>query len=193
MKDAREHRTVLTSPVEWPAEDRCWLLSFELAVIASRLECVGMQIRPNPEVSPRPLTASALRTLAFSHYLEHAQQEAADGALRLALGFEAFGEDKPWLEEIVTELNARHERGGRKPKYGPEVLLKVATIYASAHENGSSSPTRHVAEALGVTRNVAAKLVSRCREDDLNLLGPTERRRAGGTLLPGTASRKETP
>jgi len=65
-------------------------------------------------------------------------------------------------------------------KYSPAQLKLAAQTYREAYAEGSPSPTKDVAERLGLTRSQAAKLVMRCRDPQFGLLGPTEKRRAGG-------------
>lgn len=55
---------------------------------------------------------------------------------------------------------------------------RAAVAYTAAVKVGSESPTKHVADALGISRTAAAKLVAAARCD--GLLAPTTQGRHGG-------------
>ena len=75
------------------------------------------------------------------------------------------------------------QRRRAAPKHTMAELEAVAAIYSKAFDD-FKPPTKAVAAALGVTANVAAKLVMRCRDPKIGLLEPTEKRKAGGVKRP---------
>ena len=66
------------------------------------------------------------------------------------------------------------------------MLEMVAKAYREAYASGSSSPTKDVADKLGITRSQAAKLVMRCRDPRIGLLAQTKPRQAGGVAPPSS-------
>jgi len=172
----------------WPDDDgQWWLVEFELTALDGRRECVGVTIHPVRSESDwredrRPLRATTMRQLPFDTVLTQARRKHAErlhlattflAAGRLAAGGE-WGDDTmrmilgPELQE-TAESEAR-ELGGKTPgrsKYGPGDLSRVAGVYQAAFQEGDRAPSKRVQEALGVTPDVARKLVSRCRKKGL--------------------------
>ena len=89
-------------------------------------------------------------------------------------------EFKRLTQQAAGSFKAPGQKAGRPTKFSPAMLEVVAKTYREACAKGSSSPTKDVAERLNLTRSQAAKLVMRCRDSRVGLLGPTEMRRAGG-------------
>ena len=166
--------------------------------------------RERAMLHPRPLQASTLRQLRLAEVLAQVRQQIAVQTSKLGLPtvqdrieFErrSGASDSPGaavLEAWVAadrELreafrSAKHKRG-HPPAYSDAHLKLAAALYRDAFERrGSLSPTKDVATELGVTRDVAAKLIRRCRRT--GLLGPTEQRRAGGTRPEGTEPEDNT-
>ncbi len=256
-------------------EGKPWLLSFELAEIAGRLECIGFNMRsfishvvdpeerpepyePYPSfwsgeeviedpdffsmmdsirslrvarlrggsdrirrhdpdaveagaqnepdmLKPRPLRAATLRELPLARVLAHLRQQMAEETEErdlprsdLFVDWTKEPEHQPerqqWLEgeaQAQYELAVAAQKGfseelhepqtqsgGRPRKYSRAYLQRVADLYRRAWTEGEPGPTKYVASRLGVSRDLAGKLVMRCRRD--GLLGRTDRRRAGG-------------
>jgi hypothetical protein len=95
-------------------------------------------------------------------------------------GVAISGEDfKRLTQQAATSFKVPGQKAGRPTKFSPAMLEMVAKTYRTAYAGGSSSPTKDVAKKLGITHSQAAKLVMRCRDPRIGLLGPTEMRRAG--------------
>jgi len=94
------------------------------------------------------------------------------------------------LDELAGLLLPPLQKSGRRAKYTLEHLKIVARLYGEAYASGSTSPTKDVAEKLGLPRNQVAKLVMRCRDPQVGLLDATEKRRAGGVKPHSHPSRK---
>jgi hypothetical protein len=261
----------------WRDDDgKPWLLSFELAEIAGRLECVGLNMRsfishaeepegwPAPYPSfwtggvvnedlhpfsfldiirgdrlerlkrephpigrhdpdaveagaqnepdmllPRPLRAATLRELPLARVLGLVRQQMAGETEERELPrIDLFvdwsknpgptPEQAQWFQgeaqtqyelalaaqkDFSGELREPEAKsGGRPRKYTKTQLEMVAQLYRFAYAEGFPGPTKYVATQLGIPRDLAGKLVMRCRRD--GLLGPTERRKAGGVDAP---------
>ena len=87
-------------------------------------------------------------------------------------------------QQAAGSFKAPGQKAGRPTKFSPAQLEVVARTYREAYASGSPSPTRDVAEKLGLSRSQAAKLVMRCRDPRIGLLGPTQARQAGGLERP---------
>lgn len=194
----------------WRSKDgREWALTFTLAEVRGRRECIAFRIEPavgfidheggafhsdNPDGVP-VLSAAMLREVRFTSELALAQRETAT-AHRLAAGMAACAAERlappgHARDEIRAAHIARGEReaafvepplgtkSGRRTKYTREDFERVAAAYEAASAGGNTHPTAYVAEQLGLGRNVAAKLVQRCRQ--LGLLDPAEK---GTRLFP---------
>ena len=98
-------------------------------------------------------------------------------------------------QQAAGSFSAPGRKAGRPTKFSPAQLELVAKTYREAYASGSPSPTKDVAEKLGLSRSQAAKLVMRCRDHRIGLLGPTKARRAGGLEWPrsGSEAGSETP
>ena len=149
-------------------------------------------------LTPHPLRAATLRELPFARLLSEVRAQIAERKPKLGLpgiaerleferraaqpDAEAVGVLEAWLaadHELREAFRTGKRRPGHPAAYSDAHLEMVADLYRDAFSQGSSSPTKDVATALGVTRNVAAKLVMRCRR--ARLLGQTEQRKAGAT------------
>lgn len=161
------------------------LLTWDL--VSGRYECVGVEVRsyvpqePGDAVSvsdvdleagqrrtgegPRPMTALMLRTLPIGSIIEAGRAQTAEwyqGAAEVSERFTA--EAELW------------RLPGRPARHDP---ARVAAIYTHAWQTeGSRSPTKAVAEALGISHSAAAKQVARARA--IGLLPPTQRGRPQG-------------
>ena len=102
---------------------------------------------------------------------------------RALIGAEEF---KRLTQQAAGSFSTPGQKVGRPAKFSPAMLEVVARAYREAYASGSSSPTKDVAEKLGLTRSQAAKLVMRCRDPQVGLLGPTRAREAGGLEAPST-------
>jgi hypothetical protein len=83
-------------------------------------------------------------------------------------------------QQAASSFVAPGQKAGRPTKYSPAQLELIAKTYREAFASGSPSPTKDVADKLGLSRSQAAKLVMRCRDPRVGLLGPTKAREAGG-------------
>jgi len=142
-------------------------------------------------LEPRPLRAVTLREFPFGYCMNRARQQIAElysgggivphhaaGAPRAA--------QRRAVEKVVAAFAPKERKGGRPAKWTMEDLKEVARLYKEAWRT-STSPTKDVAIAMGIKANVAAKLVSRCRNPKIALLPPTERRKAGWSKSPAEA------
>jgi len=102
---------------------------------------------------------------------------------RALIGAEEF---KRLTQQAAGSFSTPGQKVGRPAKFSPAMLEVVARAYREAYASGSSSPTKDVGEKLGLTRSQAAKLVMRCRDPQVGLLGPTRPREAGGIESPST-------
>ena len=183
-------KSVRTLPVYWdaPSGGR-WEVTFRLLEIKGRAECVGVEIRwPGEDGAgdPRPMKAGTLR-FPFAALLLRARRETArisrqlgELAVRPNTGLYQTSTSPETWQKVKDGLDAGARlldppdgtKGGRRARYTRADLEHVAEVYAAAWASGSSSPTKDVAEALGVSRGMAGKLVWRCRR--LGLLPPAE-------------------
>jgi len=120
-----------------------WRVTYYLKRLAGRVECIGVRIDSYPE--PRPLRATVLRELPMARLLDEARREEVSRLDR--------------LDDLGRRL------GGRR--YTTEDLKRVADKWQQRWEEGSDSPTRDTAQALGLRYNQAAKMVERCRKQGL--------------------------
>lgn len=167
----------------WEAPDGSqWRLSFYVKRVDGRPECVGLDIRPQPypfaAQRERPLRSSHLR-FPFAAMLARAQGDEASARRRarlMDLGRRLGGDVSALAEEASVMVRDDGLKSGKHAKYTRADLERVATAYRSAWSGDdnmppSRSPTRDVADKLGIPYNQAAKLVQRCR--GLGLLPPT--------------------
>jgi hypothetical protein len=158
-----------------------WSVLYELALdagVPSKLASESAEeqqaaldeIEAGEPFRPHALTALTLRRLPFGDVLQRARRESAQDALRWADHTDDPGRELREWAERVEQPHAR--RPGRQAKYNRADLERVAALQRAAARH-SASPTKDVAEVLGVTRNVAAKLIMRCRRE--GLLPPAER------------------
>jgi hypothetical protein len=181
----------------WSSRDgKSWQLEFRLVEIDGRMECVGIDIRSLPDegAAPAALLASTLRELPFAGVLTRARRDKAQSLARLGDQWAAQAADPAHTGPTWRRLNAMAadmaqekrdaaERIGRA-KYSRADLVYVAELYSAAYASGSASPTKDVADKLGISRNIAAKRVMRCRDPKVALLAPTRQSKAGGILPP---------
>jgi len=139
-------------------------------------------------LEPRPLRAVTLRTFPFSYCMNRARQQIAEyysiGIVPRHVTGAPRAAQRRAVKKVVTAFAPKERKGGRPGKWTIEDLKEVARLYKEAWRTGTSSPTKDVAIAMGIKVNVAAKLVSRCRNPKIALLPPTERRKAGWTGNP---------
>ena len=134
---------------------------------------------------PRPLRAETLRHLRLASEIAKSRRFVrvfTDLNPHWSIAIKA-DEMATWVEKNWTERDAkwapRKRPDGRVARYSLEDLKQVAAVYIEAYKN-DMRPTKAVAEAFGLTRDRAAKLVMKCRA--AGLLGQT-RRGAGGIGL----------
>jgi len=77
-----------------------------------------------------------------------------------------------YYEGRADDLERAPRPRGRPRKHTDADLRRVAKLWLHTEKAGSPSPTLDVATAFGYTRNVAAKLVMRCRKPTVGLLPP---------------------
>ena len=131
--------------------------------------------------APRPLTAVTLRSLPFADVLQRARR-ATSGFLRTLNELRARhgGTVDDGASTLATQLDLPHGLPKGRRKHTQSELEDVAALYIAAVIDDRPSPTKDVADALGMTRNVAAKLVMRCRRE--GLLPPAPPPGRGGWL-----------
>jgi hypothetical protein len=159
-------------------------------------ELGALSVQADQELGePRPLRAATLRRLPFGDALERArrqrigdlQQFAASDLGRSDLsGTPVMEKAQARLSAEVASLSQPRTASGRRREYLPADLERVAAVYREAYDGGSPSPTKDVAETLGISRSQAGKLVMRCRSPEVHLLAPTTQSKAGGTRLSTT-------
>jgi hypothetical protein len=168
-----------------------------MQVLRGRNECVGIDIKPAPNIDPRPLLSSDLRKLPFlkmidkerrtyleklgnihRHRVDVAEQLVREGKLpeesmsRFVTGIKDF-----YSGELMTgagaEIRGRVSRRGGRPKlYDDAHYQKVAAVYRAAWAAGKY-PRLAVADAFQESPSAAGKWISKCREK--GLLPPTTR------------------
>jgi hypothetical protein len=83
------------------------------------------------------------------------------------LGRRLGGDVSELADEAALLAEGAGREGGRHAPYTKDQLRRVAAEYLRAYADGSTSPTRDTAEALGLRYVQAAKLVQRCRAKGL--------------------------
>ena len=160
----------------WEATDGSqWQLFFHVKRIAGRAECVGLDIRSCPDAyhPERPLGATTMRDLDFATQLARARHNTLSHTEHLMSTFRRVFADAPGLDvseladEAAVLAQGAGREGGRHAPYTKDQLRRVAAEYLQAYADGSTSPTRDTAEALGLRYVQAAKLVQRCRAKGL--------------------------
>jgi hypothetical protein len=201
----------------WHSKDgQEWRLTFTLAEVRGRRECIAFQIEPSVGFIDHEggefhsdhaddasvLSATVLRDMRFTSELALAQRETA-AAYRIAGEMAASAAEQRvppggTRDEIRAAHIANGEReaafveaplgtkSGRRTKYGSEDYERVAAAYKAAIAASSTSPTADVARQLGLGHNQAAKLVQRCRQ--LRILDPAP---AGQRLWPQRTQQPE--
>ena len=101
-------------------------------------------------------------------------------------------ESQRLTQQAAGSWSSPAHKPGRPGKYSLAQLQLVAKTYRRRFMEGSRSPTRDVAELLNIPHSSTAKLVMRCRDPRVGLLGLTKPREAGGTEPP-TPEDKEEP
>jgi len=170
-----------------------WLITFQLVEVAGRIECAGMWIRSEtsePGAEPRPLTTQTLRALNFATRLLEARRGSAASERSFAAAMLRFSEDhgaprtpgRPAVKvspEVAGRLCDAAEayaaaiapppglKDGRRARFTRRDLELVAELYNRLNADGSPSPTRDTAEAMGLPRTTVAKLVMRARRAGL--------------------------
>lgn len=174
MKDRGEPFSAVTT---WEAPDgSLWWLCFYVERIAGRAECVGLDIRSHPDAEhpERALSATTMRDLDFATQLARARRDALPRLRRLMdvgrrvrfhtqRGDILHGDVSELEREAVAMAESVGQEGGRHAPYTKDQLKRVVAEYLQAYADGSTSPTRDTAEALGLRYGQAAKLVQRCR------------------------------
>ena len=161
------------------ASDDAWMmLGWDLEECRSAAEDLATS-------RPRPLRATVLRQLPLADVFTRMRRQAfpiREIPMKVLSRYLDGGDmrSEGWWKEQATVWAPRMRRGGRVARYNRSDLEQVAAIYSDAFRSGSGSPTKDVAEQLGITRNQAAKLVMKCRAPEVGLLDPVKRRTAGG-------------
>lgn len=181
--------------VGWVAPDgRQWVLALEWGEVSGRAEVLGFGIRSADGMTP--VTSTALRSVPLGRVVEDQLRRRLADARGAAERQPApprrhhgeFPSGRRFAVDVTDEspgiaahqigpLAAAGERLGRPRTYGKAHFQAVAGVYSKAWEAGLH-PTKAVAERFQVSRSAAAKWVARARE--MQLLGPTRQRRAGG-------------
>lgn len=145
------------------------------------------------DVSLRPLLATTLRQLPFKDVLLRARRDHADELRLYAEDMRAYPtswSDPEKFERLATSYEPPSKASGRQSKYSIGFLHRVASVYQAAFEDRMDPPAKRVERELGLTPDVARKLIHRCRGARFRLLPPAEGRRARG-WRPG--EREEKP
>ncbi len=170
-----------------------WAVLLTWDLLDGRYECVGVEIRsyvpPGPGdvplsdveleqaqkrtgTGPRPVTAVMLRTLPIGTIVEAERAKTREWYEGMASAAAKI----PHLAEQFTAEGEEWRRPGRRARHDPTV---VARVYTEAWQaSGTGSPTKAVAEQLGISHSAAAKQVARARA--LGLLPPTKKGRPQG-------------
>jgi hypothetical protein len=127
-----------------------------------------------------PITATWIKKFAFGSALNAAKRET--GWWRLVRGEPLSDDDRAAIEVLPSGHTFR------PPGLGVDYYADVARRYVDALAAGSTSPTKDVAEGLGVEAETATNHVRRAR--DLDLLAPKKpgRGRPRGELTPTAAA-----
>ena len=167
------------------------------------MECVGFSVKEgdwfadDPSEPAHIITAQMVRTLPVGRFIEETRRDKAETAgvvadylQREAPNIQARdtridGNEQHYREvaELLRERSRRFKAtaGGRPRMWGDDHYREVAEVYAAAWRSGPS-PTKSVERQFQVSHSTAARWVHECRKR--GFLGPTEKRRAGGVLLP---------
>jgi len=181
---------------EWQDHDgHTWFVVFELANLRGRIECVGVGVHSmsplsklDDPLSPsydwraslRPLNATTMRQLPFDDVLIRARRDHA-GLMRAGwVHSENDEETQAWGEALAASYEPSGKTGRRGSKYSASFLARVASVYQAAFEDRMDPPAKRVEQELGLTPDVARKLVHLCRDPRLRLLPPAEGRKARG-------------
>ena len=171
--------------VRWPdSATGPWWVDTYWSFVDQRWECVGLRLRSfdqDSEAEPRRVLATDLRGLRLGDLLAaQADEWAKAWRAQATKAGEGFVIDDS--EEVVDAwLATLPKKPGRPRQYDRSHFQKVADVYAEAFV-ARRNPTKTVAERFQVSRSTAAKWVYRCRQ--MSLLGPTEKRQAGGVASP---------
>lgn len=146
------------------------------------VDAAGAPDPDSPAITPRPLSAEALRGFRFAHERDEARGIHAD-VLRLYAAQEESS-PAPWLDPVelreTADLYAIEKPRGRTPKYDRAFLRRVAQVYQEAWDGGEERPSRAVARVLDLDPTTARKLVQKCRAPHVGLLPPAQARKARG-------------
>lgn len=185
----------LTSPkVRYPDDDAGpWELTFHFAVLDGQVECVGVDVRSVTVVrrddgsrtyrtlpygdGPQRVTAALVRSLPIGSLMSRALERAR--GLTRAVASSPYVPKDARDEAATRAADLGGDAPGRRRDWPPERLAEVAAVYREAR-NRRQPPTKAVAERFSVSESMAAKLVHRCRDPELGLLGPTTPGKAGG-------------
>lgn len=185
---------VPTGEMLWPdSEKGPWRMSFEWAIVDGRQEVVGIRLSSLPssdtserlhtEAEPVVLTTDWLRRLtdgrapSFASIVGETKKQLAEDFLPL------WGAMEPHRRAELA-LRAERLKGGRartgRPPLPRSHYQEVALLYEKAYRQGSTAPTKYVADQMNVSHSTAANWVAKARK--LGLLAPTTRGRPGGVF-----------
>lgn len=185
----------------WRSEDgQGWLLTFTLAEVRGRRECIAFRIEPargfidheggefhsDDADKVSVLSTGVLRGMRFATEFALAQRDTAELHRAAAEMAARAAEQRVPPGEARNEVRAAYIaageaeaafvdpplgiKTGRRTKYVDDDFERVAAAYRAATAAGSISQTLDVARNLQLGHNQAAKLVQKCRK--LGLLDP---------------------
>ncbi|MEZ5125741.1 MAG: hypothetical protein R2826_05775 [Thermoleophilia bacterium] len=182
-----------------PSDFDRWLEALEAERPAFQMEAGNREDLAIGELGePFQVNATLARSLPFGDLLNRAVRDYAsrietDGFLLSLLGgrecthgsltlcFSGSAEEGDRLQRLGNEVagspNAKRTDGDAS---GDATLQRIAKLYESFYRHGSRTPTRDVANALGMSRSTVAKRIMKCRHE--GLLEPTTKGRSGGLL-----------
>ena len=152
-----------------------WEVEIRFGLVAGRVDCVGLEVRPVGDQPSEPFTTTVLRQIRLGRLSEELRR-TADSDLRELVPFPK----KPNVGQLgdvgLGPLAVARKRPGPK---GPDLAhyQKVARIYLDA----KSKPTKTVAAKLNMHHSTAAKHVKIAR--GLGLIAQTTRGRTSGRPL----------
>jgi hypothetical protein len=182
---AASRRMLGDNVVRWPdPEHGPWSIDFRFETIAGRTECVGFEVLPSD--GPKALTATVVKSLPFGRLSDIARRLNAHDTTFFAL-VSSESEQTQLIAEAERYRRGPGSKAGR-PALTTEHLRAVADVYVKAYEAGSQAPVKQVSEVFHCSRSTATGWIRRARA--AGILGPTEKRRPGGEVLPKLPSKK---
>jgi len=174
----RERLQAVWEPLDLDPEEFGRLLQGEAEAQGEHTSGEFMEVLKS---APRRLTAVRYRSLPLADVLQRARR--GTGSFLRALNevrARHGGTVDDGAETLAAQLDLPHGRPKGRSRHTQSELKDVAALYTGAVSEDRPSPTKDVADALGMTRNVAAKLVMKCRRE--GLLPPAPPPGRGGWL-----------